>query len=133
MTRSLSLFFVFGRCRMSQLEQKSLINALLNVLPDDVQLNLLDAISQLTNFLHDKADFPVKCIPVKSFPSNLKDIFHRFVSMEMSTDKYGRYSREQLITMDLVINPKRFSSWKSLLNTKINQMETVFNATDLLK
>lgn len=119
---------------MSDVERKSLIDDLLNTIPDNVQTILHDSIEQLMNFINDKIDFPHKYIPVKSFSSNLKDIFHHFANIgDMNVMNYGPYSREQLFEMDLVINPQRFSSWMALLTTKINQFDTLFNANDLTK
>lgn len=132
---SIRLFFIFDR--MSELEQKSLIDDLLNAIPNDVQMILLEAISLLMNFLNDKMDFPHKCIPVKSIPNHLKNIFHRFANIGWNVHvhwpNYGPYSYEQLIAFDLAINPRRKSSWIKLLAIKISQLDKLFNATDLTK
>lgn len=47
--------------------------------------------------------------------------------------KYGQYTHEQLIAMDLVVNPKRLSSWLAMLKIKITQYETIYNEIDLTK
>lgn len=51
---------------MPESERKSLINDLLNTIPYDVQMNLVDAMNQLNDFLNDTTDFPHKCIPLKN-------------------------------------------------------------------
>lgn len=119
--------------RMSECEWKSMIADVLSAIPDDEQRNLLQATHQLTEFLIDTIDFPHKYIPLRSFPFDLKDMFYRFINNSFNIDSYDRYSREQLIKMDLVINPRRFSSWSALLNVKINQMEKMYSATDFTK
>lgn len=120
---------------MSEMERKSLIDDLLNTISNNVRIILQDAMSKLMNFLDDKMDFPHKCIPVKSFPNNLKNIFHRFANIDWNVHwpNYGPYSREQLIALDLAMNPHRLSSWIELLAIKISQLDKLFNATDLTK
>lgn len=119
---------------MSQFERNALIDDLLNAIPGNIQTNLHEAIRQLTDFLHDKIDFPHKCIPVKSLSCQLKDIFHKFANIhDINVANYGPYNRQQLIELDLVINPQRFSSWMKLLMTKISQFDTIFDANDLTK
>lgn len=118
--------------RMLQPELKSLINEILNTMPSDVQMNLRDATRHLNDFLNDAVDFPHKCIPLKSFPMPVKDMFHRIANH--NADDYGGYSHEQLITMDLAINPQRFDSWYTLLNIKIGQLNALLtDAHDLTK
>lgn len=118
---------------MPESERKSLINDLLNTIPYDVQMNLVDAMNQLNDFLNDTTDFPHKCIPLKTFPIKLTAIFHRFANSGVQMPKYGQYTHEQLIAMDLVVNPKRFSSWLAMLKIKITQYETIYNEIDLTK
>lgn len=139
--------------RMSQLEKKSLINDLLHTIPDHLQMNLLEAISQLTNFLNDAIDFPHKHIPVRCIPSTHADIFYRCITSNTDDNddgdmamvarttttttatqppsNYGPYNREQVITMDLAINPKRYRSWLELLRIKISQFDKLYDAIDL--
>lgn len=119
--------------RMPEPELKSLCNDLLTTIPADVQMNLSAATSQLDDFFNDTADFPHKCIPLKSFPTAIKDIFHRIASHNASNNN-GGYSYEALIAMDLVINPRRFSSWHAMMNIKIGQLNALFtNTYDLTK
>lgn len=119
---------------MSHLERKLLIDDLLNTIPNNIQMVLSNAISQLMSFMNDKIDFPHKCIPVKLIPNKLKDIFHRFANIIKDvTSNYGPYSYEELIKLDLVINPRRFTSWMTLLAIKINQFDMIFSATDFSK
>lgn len=131
--KSMMLFLLLFR--MPEFELKSLINDLLNKIPDDVQMNLSTSISQLNDFLHDICDFPHKCIPMKTFPIGIKDIFHRIANnCDNNNDYHGGYNHEQLITMDLVLNPNRFSSWYTMLNIKISQLNTLITDTyDLTK
>lgn len=132
---------------MSRAEKKSLIKDLLNTIPDNLQMNLLEAISQLTNFLNDAIDFPHKHIPMRrAMPSTHTEIFYRIASIDGDDDvnnsssnnnndnmmaNYGPYNREQVITMDLVINPKRYSSWLELLRIKISQFDKLYDAIDM--
>ncbi|XP_055312081.1 uncharacterized protein LOC129574304 [Sitodiplosis mosellana] len=119
---------------MPELELKSLINDLLTTIPRDEQMNLSTAISQLNDFLNDTVDFPHKFIPLRSFPTAIKDIFHRIASHNGNNNNNDYYSHEQLIAMDLVINPYRFSSWHTMLNIKIGQLNALFTDTyDLTK
>lgn len=121
---------------MPEPELKSLINDLLNKIPENVQMNLCDSISQLNDFLHDICDFPHKCIPMKTFPIGIKDIFHRIINNfhYNTNDYYGGFNYEQLIIMDLVLNPNRFSSWYTMLNIKISQLNALCTDTyDLTK
>lgn len=132
---------------MSQLEKKSLINDLLNTIPDNLQMNLLEGISQLTNFLNDAIDFPHKHIPVRCIPATHAELFYRCIAIadnddddmrtaaaaasEATASNYGPYNREQVITMDLAINPKRYRSWLELLRIKISQFDKLYDAIDL--
>lgn len=121
---------------MPESELKSLINDLLNKIPNDVQMNLCASISQLNDFLHDICDFPYKCIPMKTFPIAIKDIFHRIANNFHNDNDYyyGGYNYEQLIKMDLVLNPNRFGSWYTMLNIKISQLNALFtDSYDLTK
>lgn len=122
---------------MPEPELKSLINDLLNTIPADVQMNLCDGISQLNDFLNDIVDFPYKsnCKLLKTFPPAIVDIFHRIAAIGHNAgDYYGGYSHEQLITIDLLINPQRFSSWLTLMHIKIGQLDALFTDThDLTK
>lgn len=110
-----------------------MVSDVLSTIPADLQRDLLDATNQLTEFLIDAIDFPHQHIPVKSFPADVKDLFYRFISKHFDIDSYGGYSREQLIKMDLVLNPHRGSSWSALLNVKIDQMERIYRSADCTK
>lgn len=116
---------------MSKLEQKSLIDDLLNTIPVDIQTNLHNAINQLTNFLSDSTQNG-DCIPAMiTVPNHITDIFHRFATIDLQMENYGPYNREQLIHIDLAINPQRFSSWQTLLTIKIKRFHRNFDANDL--
>lgn len=101
-------------------------------------MNLFASINQLNDFINDTADFPHKCVPLKIMPIKQRAIFHCFANANANahgqmTEYGGRYTHDQLITMDLVINPQRFSSWLALLKIKIAQFDKIYDEIDLTK
>lgn len=116
---------------MPDLEFKRLLNDLLDSIPDDVHMVLFDGVNQLNDYLNGTIDFPYKSIPIKSYPIELKDIFYRFANTNITN--YNRYTREQLINIDLVINHQRFSSWLSLLQIKIAEVNAIYDSIDITK
>lgn len=109
-----------------------MINDILNSIPNDVQIILFDGVNQLNDFLNGISDYPHNRIPIKLHPIEVKDIFYYIANTDI-TINYDRYTREQLYTNDLVINPQRFNSWLALLLIKINQMERIYKSIDVTK
>lgn len=115
---------------MSPHEQTTMVTDLLNTIPNGVHVMLMDAVDRLTDFLNDTNDFPHQSIPIKSFPIQLKDSFYRFLNINLNMGNHGGYSREQLIKMDLALNPRRFDSWLTLFHLKIRQLDRIYNSID---